>query len=98
MKTRLNAVHSALHTQQRQRFAKNCVLVDVQPNAGVSELLRDIQEVTGPATKVEDVMAWTTVEGNVLGAFDVAFNPKSGVDPTMHLFDSRRIFLTEFFP
>ena len=43
-------------------------------------------------------MAWTTVEGNVLGAFDVAFNPEPGVDPAMHLFDPRRIFPTEFLP
>jgi hypothetical protein len=98
MKTRLNAVHDALHTQQRQSIAKNCVLVDVQPNASVSQLLRDIKEVTGPTTEIEDVMAWTTVEGKVLGTFDVAFNPEPGVDPAMHLFDPGRIFPTEFFP
>jgi len=98
MKTRLNAVHDALHTQQRQSIAKNCVLVDVQPNASVSQLLRDIKEVTGPTTEIEDVMAWTTVEGKVLGTFDVASNPEPSVDPAMHLLDPGRIFPTEFFP
>src|SRR5205823_14459507 len=98
MKTRLNAVHHALHAQQRQSIAKNRVLVDVQPNAGVSQLLRDIKEVTGPATEIEDVMTWAAVEGKVLGTFDVAFNPELGVGPAMHLFDPGRIFPTEFFP
>ena len=91
-------MHDALHAQQRQSLAKNCMLVDIQPNAGMSELLRDIKEVTGPTTEIEDVMAWTTVEGKVLGAFDVAFNPEPGVGPAMHLFDPGRIFPTEFFP
>jgi hypothetical protein len=91
-------MHDALHTQQRQSIAKNCVLVDVQPNAGVSELLRDIKKVTGPATEIEDVMVWAAVQGKVLGTFDVAFNPEPRVGPAMHLFDPWRIFSTEFFP
>jgi len=94
----LNAVHDALHTQKRQSIAKNCVLVDVQPNAGVSQLLRDIKEVTWAATEIENVTAWAAVEGKVLGTFDVAFNPELGVGPAMHLFDPRWIFPTEFFP
>src|SRR5438477_13145809 len=98
MKTRLNAVHDALHAQQRQSVAKKRFLCDVQPNAAVSQLLSDIKEVTGPATEIEDVMAWATVEGKVLGTFDVAFNPELGVGPAMHLFDPGRIFPTEFLP
>jgi hypothetical protein len=64
----------------------------------VSQLVRDIKEVTGPATEIEDVMAWTTVEGKVLGTFDIALNPEPGVGPAMHFFDPGRIFPAEFFP
>src|SRR5262245_14330441 len=98
MKTRLNSVHDALHTQQRQRSRKNSVLVDVQPDTAVPEFLRDIKEVPRPATEIEDVMGWATVERKVLSTFDVAFNPELGVDPAMHLFDPGRIFTAEFFP
>lgn len=64
----------------------------------MSELLRDIKEVTGPAPEIENVTAWAAVEGNILGAFDVAFNPESGVGPAMHLLDPGWIFPTESFP
>ena len=50
------------------------------------------------ATEIEDVMAWTTVEGKVLGTFDIALNPEPGVGPAMHFFDPGRIFPAEFFP
>jgi hypothetical protein len=74
------------------------MLVGIQPNAGMSELLRDIKEVTGPAPEIKDVLAWATVEGKVLGAFNVAFNPELGFGPPMHFFDPGWIFPTEFFP
>ena len=54
MKTRLNAMHDPFHAQKWQSIAKNCMLVGVQPDAGMSELLRDIEEVTGPAPEITD--------------------------------------------
>src|SRR4026209_2948227 len=98
MKPRLNAMHNAPYAQQRQSIAKNCMLVRVQPNAAMSELLRDIKEVTRPTAEIENVTAWAAVEGSILGPFDVTFNPDPGVGPTVHLVDPGRIFLTKSFP
>src|SRR5437868_805493 len=98
MKTRLNSMHNALYAQQGQSIAKNCMLVRVQSNAAMSEFLRDIKEVTGPAPEIENVTAWAAVERNILGAFDVTFNPEARVSPAMYLLDPGWIFLTESFP
>src|SRR5689334_2866468 len=98
MKTRLNTMHNALYAQQGQSIAKNCMLVDVQSNTAMAELLCDIKEVTGSAPEIENVTARAAVEGNILGAFDVAFNPEPGVSPAMHLLGPGRIFPTESFP
>src|ERR1700746_965418 len=98
VETRLNAMHHALYFEKSEGVAKNCLLVDVQSNAGVSESFCHIKKETRTAAEIEDVTAPSAIKRKILCAFDVAFNPKLGVSKAMHFFYSARIFLAEFFP
>jgi len=98
VEARSNAMHHAFHLKKSQGVTKNCLFVDVQPNAGVSESFGDIKKETGTATQIENVTARAAIKGKILRAFDVAFNPKLGVAKAMHLFYSARVFSAEFFP
>src|SRR6266566_3907780 len=98
VEARSNAMHHALHLKKSQGVAKNCLFVDVQSNAGVSEFFCDIKKETGTAAEIENVTAPTAIKRKILCAFDIAINPKLGVAKTMHFFYSARIFPAEFFP
>jgi len=98
VEARLNAMHHAPHPKKSEGVAKNCLLVDVQSNAGVSEFFCDIKKETGTAAEIENVTAPTAIKRKILCAFDVAINPKLGVAKAMHFFYSARIFPAEFFP
>ena len=91
-------MHHALDLKKSQGVTKNCLLIDVQSNADVSEFFCDIKKETGTAAEIENVTARAAIKRKILRAFDVAFNPKLGVAKAMHLFYSARIFSAEFFP
>src|SRR5947207_15227257 len=78
MEARSNAMHHAFHLKKSQGVTKNCLFVDVQPNACVSESFGDIKKETGTAAEIENVTAPAAIKGKILRAFDVAFNPKLG--------------------
>ena len=42
--------------------------------------------------------ARAAIEREILGAFDVAFDPEFGVAKAMHFLDSTRIFAAQFLP
>src|SRR5439155_3743663 len=97
MEARSNAMHYAFHVKKLQGVTKNCLFVDVQAKACVSESFGDIKKETGTADENENVKPPAAIKGKILRACDVAFNPKLGVAKAMHLFYSARIFSAEFF-
>src|SRR5437762_1689082 len=64
----------------------------------MAELLRDVDEVTRTASKVENVAARTAVERKILRAFYVAFDPKLGVAEAMHFLNVAWILLSQGIP
>ena len=64
----------------------------------MAKFLRDVEEVLGAASKVENVAARTTVKREILRPFYVTFDPKLGVAEAMHFFDSAWILLSQGVP
>src|SRR6266550_1396972 len=54
VEARLNAMHYTLHFKKSQGVTKNCLFVDVQSNAAVSEFFCDIKIETGTAAEIEN--------------------------------------------
>src|SRR5438874_13121486 len=98
MEARSNAMHHAFHLKKSQGVTKNCLFVDVQPNASVSESFGDIKQETGTAAELENVTAPAAIKGKILRAFDVAYTPILGVAKEMHLLYSAVIFPPDLSP
>src|SRR6476620_3057023 len=49
VEARLNAMHHTLHLKKSEGVTKNCLFIDVQSNAGVSEFFCDIKKETRTA-------------------------------------------------
>ena len=64
----------------------------------MAELLRDVDEVTWAASKIENVAARAAVKREILRPFYIAFDPELGVAEAMHFFDSAAILLSQGSP
>src|SRR5437762_522149 len=69
VEARPDTMHHALHLKKSQGVTKNCLLIDVQSNAGVSQFFCDIKKEARTAAEIENVTARTTIKGKMLRAF-----------------------------
>ena len=85
---RFDAKNHAPHAEQRCRFAKERLLIDVDADAFVTELFADIKKISRTAAEIENAQRRAAIEPEILCAFDVDFEPVIDVGKSI---DARRI-------
>jgi hypothetical protein len=76
---RLNSLNHAANTEQSRDFPKHWQAIHVEANSGMTEELRDIEEISCAAAQIEDLLGTRQVE------FKLANSPDVNSDPAVEI-------------
>src|SRR5262245_8963753 len=76
---RLDSLNDAVNTEQARDFTKHWQAIHVEANSGMTEQLRDVEEVSCAAAQIEDMLGTREVE------FKLANSPDVHSDPTIEI-------------
>ena len=72
---RLDSLNNAVNTEQARDFPKHCQAIHVEANSGMTEQLRDVEEISCAAAQIENLLGTRQVELKLANPPDIHSYP-----------------------